>query len=499
MKMKKTLFFWIAGLALIGASCTAPQDIQVERETVDLAFPIFTSETTLSDLIESGQDSAGLVVFADNSMGFVYETMTSVDIPMPVLKDFELPLLSPETNITTEALDNVMLANAKFDEGTLKVYFENNTIAENINVVVTFPNIMKDGIPAKAAFVLAYDGSFPSRMEWETDLAGYDMTTIHDEFSIIYDAKLANGTNATITTAKMGITDAALGYIDGDWAKTSIPVSLGTHQINFFDHYSDGSVVFTNPSLKIFVNNPVGVPSKLEMNNISIHTNTNQIIDLQGHYMTNGMSLDYPTMIQVGDSKSSNFTIDKNNSSIVEAAGEQPTHINYDLNYILAPDGSNKGFMTKDSKIDLTVQAQLPFEGKVNDFKAVKSFDVKFTNEFIQSAAIKLQAVNQIPLSTRIQLYFIDNADIILDSLDASNGILAIDAAEVDHLGDAVQSTNWEKEIPISPEQWERIKKAVKVELATSFTSSESGQVSVKIKANQRVELNAGLKIVVLP
>ncbi len=499
MKMKRKLLFWMTGLALFGASCTAPQDIQVERETVDLAFPIFTSETTLSDLIESGQDSSALVVFADNSMGFVYEKTTSVAIPMPVLEDFEVPLTSSETNIPNKALDNVMMAHAQFDEGTLKVYFENNTIAENINVVVTFPNIVKDGIPVKAAFTLSYDGTFPSRAEWETDIAGYDLNIIHDEFSVLYDAKLPNGTNATITQAKMGISNAVLGYVDGTWATATIPLSISPQQINFFDHYSNGSVVFTNPSIKIIANNPVGVPSKLGINNISVQTNTNQTMDLQGHYMTNGISLDYPTMIQVGDSKTTHITIDKNNSNIVDAAGGQPTLVNYDLDYIIAHDGSNDGFLSKDSKVDLTLQAHLPFEGKVNEFKAIKSFDVKFTNEYIQSAAIKLQAVNQIPLDARIQLYFIDNADIRLDSLDASNGVLAIDAAEVDFLGDVTQTTRWEKEIPISPEQWERIKKAVKVELVTSFTSSESGQVSVKIKANQRVELNAGLKIVVLP
>ncbi len=77
--------------------------------------------------------------------------------------------------------------------------------------------------------------------------------------------------------------------------------------------------------------------------------------------------------------------------------------------------------------------------------------------------------------------------------------MLAVEAAEVDPLGNVIQTKEWQEEVKIDLQKWERIKSAVNVRLVTSFTSSASAQVPVSVKANQQVLLNAGLKLVVLP
>ncbi|HHB78068.1 MAG TPA: hypothetical protein ENK85_02400 [Saprospiraceae bacterium] len=498
-KIKNNVFLmWMAGL-LIGVSCTTPTDIQVERETVDLAFPVFTSETSISELIDGGVDSTALVVHSDHEMGLYYETKTHVGVSMPELEDMSLDL-NPMTTIPNLPVSGVNIEKAKFDGGTMSFSFRNTQFDKNIKVVLRVNQLSKDGGIFSKTLDLDYTGSFPVTADVAVPLEGYKMDISQSPLQIEYQASFNDGSTASIDEAKMEMKEAEFGWVEGDWGVQSIPVETPDHEIGFFDHYSNGGVVhFANPKLNIIAQNSVGIPSKFVFNGITVNTLGSGEISVFGDFVDDGFSLAYPSIDQLGTYLTSVDEMNKTNSNIVEIFNAQPTDINYDIDFLVSPGGNGTGFIAKDAGVDLTMGVELPFEGTLSDFKVEKSFDVKFTNEYVQAATMKLYAKNQIPLDARIQMYFLDNAGIVLDSLVASNGILAVSSAIVAPSGDVIQAKKWDEEVSIDLDKWSRIKSAVEVKLVTSFTSSSAGQVPVKIKSNQRVELNAGLKLVVQP
>ncbi len=498
-KITNYVFGWL-GMMLFVASCTGPSDISVERETVDLAFPIFKSETSISDLIDQGQDSSALVVFADNRMGLIYESGIEVDVPMPEMEDWGIDLQSPITEIPNLPLAEVQVEKAKFDAGALVFTFANNQYTENVKVVLRINQLSKNNIIFSKTINLDYNGSLPVNQSFSVNLAEYGMDISTSPLKVEYQASLSDGTMANIDEAKLQMEDVNFAWLAGQWTKKTMPLDIPNQKIGFFEHYTNsGSVVFTNPKLKIIAENSVGVGSELVFNTINVKTLTSGTVPLSGAFFDDNFSLTYPNMEQVGTALTSYTELTKENSNIVEVLNAQAKQIHVDADYVISPNGTDKGFIAKDSKVNLNMRVELPFEGKVNEFTVEKKFDVKFTNERVKAAYLKLQAINQIPLDARIQLYFVDNADVILDSLVASNGVLAIEAAQIDGLGNVTHTKEWQEEIKINAEKWERIKTAQSVRLVTSFTSALSAQVPVSIKANQLVQLNAGLKLVVLP
>ena len=498
-KITSVLFGWM-GMAILVASCTSPSDIRVERETVDLAFPIFTSETTISDLINDGQDSSALVVYADNQMGLVYETSTQVGVPMPEFENIEIALQSPITTVPNLPLVGVQVEKAAFNAGSLNFTFANNQYTENVKVVLRINQLSKNNDIFSKTINLNYDGNLPVKQDVSVDLSGYGIDVANSALKVEYQASLSDGSPATLEEAKMKMEDLNFKWIAGEWATKTLHLDIPSQEIGFFEHYTNsGSVIFTDPKLKITAQNNVGVGSKLVFNQIKVNTINNGWGNLNGDFFSSDFSLAHPDMNQMGSSVMSNTEINKNNSNVVEVFNAQAKRIQFDADYVVCPMGANKGFIADDSKVNVNMRVELPFEGQVNEFKVAKEFDVKFTNEHVKAAYLKLQAINQIPLDARIQMYFLDNADVILDSLVASNGMLAIEAADVNPLGSVIQTKEWQEEIKINQEKWEKIKGAVNVRLVTSFTSSSSAQVPVSIKANQQVRLNAGLKLVVLP
>lgn len=497
---RKVIFGWL-GLLLFGAACTSPSDIRVERETVDLAFPVFRSETTISDLINSGIDSSALIVHHDNRMGLYYETKAHVDVNLPALNDFEIGLPLPVTTLPDLPADGVIIKQAKFNEGHLSFSFSNTEHERDIKVILRINQLTKGNAIFSKTIELNYTGDLPVNIDLDYDLADYTMNASGEPLKIEYQASfMDDGSVATLTSVKMGMNSATFDWIAGIWEEQKFSLDLPNQNIGFFNHYyNSGKIMFTNPKLKVITQNKVGVSSQLEFNGIDINTFENGVLSVEGDFVDNDFSIAYPKMNEMGSYLTSVKVMNKSNSNIVEIFNSQPNDIDYDIDLVVSPGGNNEGFITKDGRVDLDLGVELPFEGKVNEFKVEKSFDVKFTNEYVQAATLKLQAINQIPLEARIQLYFLDNAGVVLDSLIAANGVLAISAANVDTNGDVIATKEWEEEVSISSEKWERIKKAIRVKLVTTFTSSASGQPPVSIKSNQNVQLNAGLKLVVLP
>ncbi|GEM_PF-6652570 len=487
-------------IALVG--CKPPQDIEVERETVDLAFPIFTSETTLSDLISKGQDSNALVIFDDDRMGLLYETGMDIPIQIPDLPDADISLVYPETVISEVTAPGVLIKEAHIESGQLRLFFENNDTPENVAVSITADKLTKNGVPFQQDLLITYSGTFPARVEAYFDLDGYTLDMKHGPLTITYAATNQNGQTVPLNLALFSPRDVKMNFIDGIWDNQVIALDIPNLNIGFFDHYPDnGTVTFTDPTIDFTINNSVGLPAKMNLDHIVATTIHGDLINFTGHLTENGFGIGHPDINHIGDWVVSQATMDKSNSNIVAVTEALPTHLSLSQTSVeLCPQGQSEGFMTKDAGMKLHIQAKLPFEGKVTDFRVTKKFGVHFsTDDRIKSAAIKFQAHNQIPLNARIQLYFKDEAGIILDSLVASNGVMVIDAAKVDPDGQVIQASDWQEEIPISAERWERIKPATEVILTTTFASTSEGQVPVIIKKGQGVILNAGLKLVALP
>ena len=135
---------------------------------------------------------------------------------------------------------------------------------------------------------------------------------------------------------------------------------------------------------------------------------------------TNKAGSDYPELNEVGEERVTRFSMNKDNSNIVEVLGSSPVALDYDVDAITNPDNDDaiRGFMTDSSRYVANVEVELPIYGRASGFAAIDTFDIDFSDfQDIKEVEFKLITKNDLPLEVGMELYFEDQAGKVVDSL----------------------------------------------------------------------------------
>jgi hypothetical protein len=105
-------------------------------------------------------------------------------------------------------------------------------------------------------------------------------------------------------------------------------------------------------------------------NILNVFTVDNEILAIESDYLNN-ITVDYPSLNEVGQTKSTHFDFNKDNSNIDVILGAGPTAIDYDFDAVANPDSNAtiRGFMTDSSFMNVQVEVELPMYGAATGFE----------------------------------------------------------------------------------------------------------------------------------
>ena len=491
------LFIFVLLFSL--ASCENGFDDSIDTKR-EIAVPLFFTTTSLPDLLDGINEETSVTIGADGLIILNYKgnvTQRTGNELFNFIPPIIVPLEDSITNFPFELPGTLDFTLTKIKDGLMIVQFK-NTLAEQVDVTVTIPELTKNGVPVMLHKLMN------ANSEWIQPLPLKDhiLETNNDDFSVIYQAyRQSDGERIEFSeTPGLGINGLQFSYAEGFWGQELLDLERDTIEIEFFENWVQGEVFFEDPVIQITVENGFGFPVRSVVNLLDILTVDNTTISLESPFIDDGIDFAYPSLAEVGESKTTVFDFNKDNSNVVQVLRSGPVSVDYDVDAVSNPDMLPElGFMTDSSFFQVQVAVELPFRGHVNNFEGRDTFNVNFENyDEVDYVEFKMVAENAIPLAIDIQIYFLDEQNNVIDSLyTLEENIIA--SAPVDSDGEVTGEI--EEKITyatLDATQFEKIRNAKKLLVEGIFRTTgveNTDPMIVSLRADQEVNIRMGMKL----
>jgi len=471
-------------------------NIEVDNWQPEVAVALVNTTVSIQDFLDDIDSQGYLDIDDENFMTLVYEShIFSVSgeeiIEIP---DFTIPMLDTSMVVPYGAI------NTPFDidfftvkNGVLDYAFQ-SPYAEDIDVIIEVRNLTQNGASLTYPTSVQYAGSSPSNVSGTIDLSGYVMDFINDEIEVRYIATNGAGERQYLQNMVLQFHDFEYNLIQGYFAQYEFDLPTDTILISLFENTVGGSLNIEDPKINLKITNSFGVPIGMLAENLTAETMSDGTVDVQT-VLDNGVEFNYPTAVEVGQSKVTNVSVNKSNSNLSEIISSSPTQLSYELGAMTNPaaDPNIKGFVMDTSRFDVDVKMELPIWLSASNFavEEVSEFDASFFED-IESAEFKLITENGLPIEAGVQVYFMDANEVILDSLfDAGNTTL-IPAAEVDAQGEVTSKTSQENIVEFTIDRITKIQNATHISIKGTVATAEMGTVAVKFYTDYGMNFKLG-------
>lgn len=425
---------------IVVQSCSDFSDannIERAEEDIELAVPLINTEFKISDFTgEDGPENVSVKIDNEDRVTLVYNgdvVRQDVSAVFPPVPFFEFPLLDTAFTVPVPFASDQRVDRAIFGKSNLKVTFESQ-FEEDVDVKITIPQLTKDGEVFEANVTVPYSGTSP--VNFVSDLIsveGWTLMSAENIITIIYDARLSDGTRQKFTAATMIFDVVVFDYIEGYFGSEVFDIKGDFIAIGVLDNWVSGGLSFEDPKVKIFVENAFGFPVRSIFNKMQVVTTTGEELDMVSEIIDNNVDFAYPSLNEPGVVKITEFSFRKDNSNIVELFKEKVRKVTYDIDAGANPDMDESiiGFVNEDSYFLVSVDVELPLEGTVNNLVLQDTVDLDLNDlGDVTSAEFKTVIVNDFPADLTVQSYFYDENDNLLDSLFQER--LVLPAAQVD-------------------------------------------------------------------
>ncbi len=455
--MKKTIILLLPALLLF--SCLK-DEVNLNRINSDafnpsFALPIASAKLQVGRLNEKGNrflevnPTTGILEFAYLSeaykLGFsdIYQVQnqgvnTSVSMPASVVSAFNSSSTGTSTSFSSsntatlsvsgsEQLDSILIQNGNLNLSVSSTY------AHNISITLTVPSLVKNGVVYTKVVPLNYTGTLPVTATINDLLDGYKI-----------DATDGGATNNTLrfnyaVTVTKGVTPATgvesidfnfnigLNSIDKVFGYFGNATKNYTDSVEYdiFDNIFGGTLSFADPRIELTVFNSTGID--VDANFTSITAPDNSVnTNLGGPGLTNIPVIMGATI--VGDSTITNHTIDNSNTSptLTTIMDEKPSKFIFATSFQYNPSGVTKNFVTQNSEIRAASKFVIPLDLYGNDFNLNDTNNTDIEDVFgvseadadnINKITLRMFVINKLPIEAKLQVYFTDSSNQLLDSL----------------------------------------------------------------------------------
>lgn len=461
----------------------------------ELAVPLINSSLSIEDILESQDSISFLTVNSDGSMSLNYsqeEVDKKASDLIEKIADFPIVLIDSFMSVPVQIFENFTISKLNLKRGSIS--FEiGSSHTENIDLNISFPGMIKNGIPFQVETEIAYQGSTPTEVTIPAEyFEGFELSVPGGNLEVRYTAYNSSGQRVLLDKITGEARDWEYSSIEGVWDTENFTISTDTIEIDIFEEWTQGQIRFEDPKLILDIRNSIGFPTQIKLENLTAHTKDGNTISLTSVF-DEGYDLKFPSLNEMGMEKSDQIVLDKNNSNIVSILNAQPTHITYNVLGTINPENNPEtGFVSENSAIKGDLSVEVPVYGTASEFTLETTSDFEMEEvEELTHAEFKLIVKNGIPLELDIQVYFLDENNTIIDSLFNNQGQV-IPAPEVGANGAVVNILEDINFIDVPAERLDNIQTAKQIKVKASLTSANQGLTPVKIFTNQEIEIKLG-------
>ncbi len=492
-------------IAILAVSCKNYQDFE-PIEGVDysgeLAFPLVNGSTNLQEIIDqTDSDISELTVHPDGTLELVYEgnaISENIANQYNLLSTFPLAIVDNNTEVTVPFAEGLEVSQMRLKSGVLSFDLQSNH-TEDIEVLITLPNLTKDGQAFNVTKTIPYTGASPATASIPPiDMLGYSLSLNAGKMQLHYQAKKANGEYVLIDPIMGMAENWTYSYVEGNWATDSFNLTNDTLHIELYDEWVGGDVNFADPRLTLTIDNSFGIPTRALIDEIEVLTTDGESILLESDQLDSGIDLLYPALTETGQSKQTVLEFNNTNSNIAEIVNAKPQRVTYKLTAVVNPDqsGGANGFMTDQSSIDLSLKASLPVYGTASGFEIEEPLETDLGDlDNVESATIKLIVDNGLPVELGLQVYFLDETGQKVDSLFADTEYL-VKSAAINTQGmvtDPIQSVSF---IPFSAHRLSLLQQSNRMLVNATISTADEGNTPVRILSTHTLGVKAGMRVV---
>lgn len=536
IKPNRTFFYFLLLIffATITFGCYKKDfdKIKLANATPEYVFPLIDADLSLKDIVDPNKKQLNVTEDTDGFYTFIYyqELYTQLITDLLKITDLaiaqsvsltsgevaSLPTAGSVVHAFTKSVSLVTTHGEKLKtitvkSGTLPLTIS-STFKHNVQVTITFPYIKKNSLALTKTIDLNYvSGNAPVVTTTSVDLAGYTIDCSENNTKVntlTYTASVKvtyKSGNPINTTQKIdvstGITDIAYSYVNGYIGQYTFNVPQDSVAIDIFDNAYIGSVFFTDPKVRAIITNSVGAESTVKMDQLTAESNITGITNITGSIINTNIPIFYPSLAEVGQSKSTTIQLDKTNSNVQTVFNPAPNKIIYKMSGAVNPAGESANFATDSSYIKVRGEVEIPMEGRITKFVLLDTIEnISFPNVVISgadvsvlSASFNVSLTNGFPMNTNIQMYFLDDANVILDSLFTSPGL--IPSALVDAAGKVTTPTGAFLQEVFDEARYSKITTSTKAVIYAYFSTANNGTVPVKIYSSYKIQSNIGIDV----
>ena len=533
--MKKHLIILLVLVAVLSTSCLKDLDelgnIQGVTANPTLSCPLINAEATIADLVSKISDSSNIITDNDKLLILVFDSKDSLPekqyLTIPNLNsviDFSIPSASipvfetlgsfsiAQNNTTPINMSgNTRVERLLIKEGTL-IFNASSSFKHNVFVKLTYPGITKNGNSLVDSFEFIYTGNPAPQVSRNINISGYDVdfTNNGSTYNVFpYQVKvdvIRNPAYDVQSTDKISFSQnlniTKYGRVEGYFGKFSIASFKETNVLGIFDKSIEGNVYVKDPKLKLSIENSFGLPILAKVTNLYAISGSGNTIPIDVDLFKDTFMLDYTSSI--GQIRTTEYTIDKNNSNIDEVLSTAPQKIIYEVTfYANNNDIIQTNVLYNYSSVKQTAKMELPFDVKIlkhtieteGDFSMGNSFNNDSGNFFVNWAEISTDFSSEIPLNAYVQLYLEDSvSNQIYDSI--YNPYFLMPGSTVDANGALISTSKAVNTLRIDKDRLANFKKANQYRLQINFSTSQNNGNSpyVKFYATDKIKLKLGVK-----
>ncbi len=477
---------------------------------IDASAPVIETRLDLTKLIGNehlamGTDSAVNIAVDVPLYTFSFDTLSNLPLAKSV---YAYVWTYPTVNLTAGAglpgsetsldLNNNGIKLSDFDikKGKLRC-----TLKHTLNQPLVFryyiPKMTKEGVMFE--FKDTLPGASPgdtsvkvveiSADGFEIDLTGNngdDFNTLKAYVDVTTIAggpmfSLTNG--ATIFKTESELIELTPEYAKGYFGQYYLSQVNSTTNLEPMQMIQDGVVDIENINLQLTFHNTIGADVSFYPSSITAtNTRTSQTINLThpaiGNTVNVNRAIQNSSTINPVTASTYSFTLTSSNSNIENFLELLPDQLGLATNIELNPYGNTGGyndFFYYDHPAYIQMQLNMPLKFSATNLSLVDTIENPFTGieilDPVKSGEFIVRVENKFPLESDLQLYLMDAAYNVTDSLFSNT---YINPAPVNSSGRATQAVNTELSIEVNPEKLELLKSAGHIKFKVNFNTVPS-------------------------
>ncbi len=524
--MHRSILLLFAIMAILLTSCFKEladkvNDIEEIKWSPNLALPLTNGSFTIAEFADelSGENFAtttrddGLVVFIysqDKVFSTSAEELIVIDdenytatLKPAEISIPELPISGSITQVeyhqfSVSSPQGDKLYSAIFKGGILDISLSGDFPASG-ELLITFDAITREGNPLETSFEWSYDGSNNQQFERSIDLKDFEIdfsdqgnTFNYFKFTttiiLNYEGQaisVGNGLEFILDVKSMKFSKAMATV-----GERTLASEMDVFTLNFIDELKRGYYYFDEPSISFNFRNSFGIPLQIAVKSLVASSEKQGDLALTGDVINIPQSISYPSIDQIGESVETNFLINHENSNLPDILAWQPNTITYNFEgTVNAGNNSDIHFVLDTSRITAGVQLELPMIGRFRNLTFTERYDFDGSiAEKVESALFRLTTTNGFPINADIQLYFLTDTGVLIDSLITDDRRL-LAAGLIDADGKVTEATTKEIDVIIQNDRLTALSNASRIRLRATLNTPVNDTRSVKIYEDDRLTL----------